>query len=143
MDYQNNKSRGHILNSTFGMGKYSKDLDFWNFVYDKTVSSGYARKVILSELYDEYYNIHQHNDLSRPLSQVALHEGEKFDEYSLEYRKLKEFASVQIGKYFNISFSEYIELPISVHQHMVKIATDIMKKNSNTIETFKQELEDS
>lgn len=143
MDYQNNRSRSHVLNSSFGFGAKNKDMDIWNFVSTHTVTNGIVQTMVLSEIYDETYEIHRHNDLSKPLSAVALHANESYTDQSLEYRKMKEFASLQMGRHFNISFLDYISLPMSAHGFMIKIATELIKKTSHTIDQFKNELEDN
>lgn len=96
---------------------------------------------MLSEYYDESYNICLHNDTFKPLSQVRFHDSELHTESSMEYKKLKEFANLQIGKFFNLSFLEYIQLPLSTHAHMSKIAIDLMKKTNTIIEDFKNDIE--
>lgn len=50
------------------------------------------------------------------------------------------FASLKLGNVFNISFIDYILLPLSIHDNMCKIALDIIKTNNKTIDDFKSEL---
>ena len=103
--------------------------------------SSIASQIVLNELYDEEYEIVPQNDLKRPLSIIALHSTEETPSNSLTQRTMEEFINNDIGKYFNISFLDYISFPTYVHKMMIQIALNKAKKLTNVADAFKDEFE--
>lgn len=97
---------------------------------------------MLSEKYDEDYGIFEHSNKNRPLSLVAEHSKEAIPKNSLTSKIMKEFVNNDIGKRFNLSFLDYISMPISAHKMMVDICLDMAKKDTTLVEAFKEDLGD-
>ena len=55
---------------------------------------------------------------------------------------MKDFVNNGIGKRFNISFLDYISMPISTHKMMVEICLEMAKKDTTLVEAFKEDLGD-
>lgn len=87
--------------------------------------------LLLREAYDTAYGIYNH-DLTaedRPLALIAFHGAEDTMTQSLLYERVRHFKEKQIGKYFNMSFDKFIELPTDLCLYMMDQATQWMKKD--------------
>ena len=139
MDVKSGKPKKHILNRRYGIDRsdYQKDLKI--IVSSFRPNSAIYGQMLLLETYDEVYGVHAHTDVDRPLSLVAHHDTEDYQKSSLEYQTLHRFAVNRVGKYFNISLLEYLQLPVATQHLMIDISMELSKEPIDSIEELNEE----
>lgn len=87
-------------------------------------------QLLLMDKYDFIYGICNHDlvEASRPLSIIALHPAENTDAGSTIYERIDQFATLQVGKYFNLSLTEFLEYPRDIVIHILEIASKMQEK---------------
>lgn len=90
-------------------------------------------QLLLLERYETKYGICNHNVNSnnRPLLLQAIHPTEDITTNGLLEERIEQFAELRIGKYFNISFTEFINQPREVVVKMINVATKMQKIEGN------------
>lgn len=99
--------------------------------------------MLLLETYEETYDIHQHDDINRPLSLIAHHDTEDYQKNSLEYQILKRFAVNRVGKHFNVSLGDYLNLPISTQNIILDISMEMDKEIASIGSDLAEELQEN
>ena len=86
-------------------------------------------QLFLLDRYDTIFGICNHDlaDPSKTLLHVAMHAAEDFTSGSLLYERLDQFADLQVGKFFNISLTEFLELPSDVCTHLLEKSASMQK----------------
>ncbi len=81
--------------------------------------------ILLRDLYETRFGIFNHIGTSkkRPLASVALHDAEEINENSLLYEAMHSFAKREIKDIFNISFLDFISLPMDWCAMITEIAS--------------------
>lgn len=90
-------------------------------------------KLLLTDKYDSVYGICNHSllDATRPLSIVGMHPAEGTDVGSTIYERIEQFATLQVGKFFNISLTEFLEYPRDIVIHILEVAYKMQPKETN------------
>ena len=127
-------------------------VDFgWNIDIDDFISrtvnalpkiDGIQRKVVLQDLYETEFNIYNHlRSGNRPLASVAYFECEDFTDNC----QLPDMATIyidkDIGKLFNLSLVEFLELPSSVCDTMIKTSDDHRATKKHLMDDIESEFE--
>jgi hypothetical protein len=63
-----------------------------------------------------------------------MHPSENTCTDSAMYNRIKQFAELQVGKYFHVSLTEFLEYPRDICIHILEISTQ-MQKNESTAAT--------
>lgn len=96
--------------------------------------------IVLSEFYDMLYKIHNHADLSRPMSSVAHHDAEEVVKNSRLEQSIKAFAIRNIKDVFGLNYMEYISLPSYVCDILSEVALDALKRKAEMSDEVQKEL---
>ena len=75
---------------------------------EKKSLGSYETQLLLRELYDQNFQIADHNNNSRPMSLVAMQTKETQGPYSRTYRLYQRFASLDVGGLFKLSITEFL-----------------------------------
>lgn len=82
-------------------------------------------QLILRDAYDVDYGIFDHvNDRSRPLALVARHVKEDYCEYGGLYRAIYQYNVNEVGKRWNMSVVEFLNLPREFHRLILRICAE-------------------
>jgi hypothetical protein len=79
---------------------------------------------LLRDYYESLYGLFDHETEShgRPLALVAMHWGENGSDGSQLDERIEQFVDLDVGKYFHISFSEFMDLPSDICRRMLEKA---------------------
>ncbi len=101
-----------------------------------------AAQLVLRDRYETLYGIHDHaiEDPTRPIPMAAHWDAEDAFSGSLLDERLEHFVDKQVGKWFNISLPEFLELPTEIVTRMIEIATKQKNIEHNNVETQLQNL---
>lgn len=98
--------------------------------------------MILLEAYDITFRIYNHElQAQSPLDYIKMHPGEDYCQHSLLYARIREFARKRVGRVFNISLVEFLDLPRDICDYMIDVAVDQMNDESQTMEQLREDLE--
>ena len=102
-------------------------------------------QIVLRDRYETDFGIynHGHPDAGHPFEMVLKHWSEDCVTGGALPERMKQFVDCDIGKFFNISFTEFIELPSFVIMDMIKVAEDKIARNQPTIDRALESLETS
>lgn len=100
-------------------------------------------KLFLTEAYDIDYNLYNHNDpnLSHPFQQHLITEKKMIKPYGLFKQYMDRYYNHQILKFFGLSFTEFIQLPIDKVEDMFKATMSWAEKETAMIDDAKEEFE--
>lgn len=79
-------------------------------------------QVLLMMAYDVTHDINDHRQDPNPLSAVAMHDAEKYYEWSSLYKAIERYHQQDIGHRFHLSLTEYLDLP----RDTIEMITDIV-----------------
>lgn len=110
-------------------------------------------KEVLREAYDVDFGIFNHlkqaqvesrlskPDGKRPLASVALHPAEDWAGKDTQLDMvLRGFADNEVGQIFQISFLEFLQLPVEYTERMMRVSKAILQRKSNQTEAQRQAL---
>lgn len=110
---------------TFGVDKAEDRRWFTELAANTKKVDSFTAELLLRERYETYYGIFNHDDESagklRPLALAALHPKEDSFRYSLRHRLMWRFRDYEIGKHWNLSYKEFMELPWEETQAIFQI----------------------
>ena len=88
--------------------------------------------VLLKEAYDIEYCLYNHDDpeLNHPLQYHLMTEKKMVKKFGLYRDYLRRYHDHQIQKFFGISFTEFIGLPIDKVEDMLAVSNEIAKTQS-------------
>lgn len=94
--------------------------------------------LLLLDRYETAYGIHNHDndDPSRPLAVIAMHRCEDPSEGCLLYERIEQFAELKVGKYFNISFPDFMDLPSDICKKILETANRMFKVEAELAESL-------
>lgn len=100
-------------------------------------------EIIKRSKYETAFNIYNHDSKldDRPYALVAMHDVENSCDGSLLYERLDQFAKEKIGKHFNISIKEFLELPTDICDRMVEISVRLNKEAAEIASDVLNELD--
>ncbi|MNM09252.1 hypothetical protein D3C81_193350 [compost metagenome] len=82
-------------------------------------------QLILRDAYDVDFGVFDHiNDRSRPLALVARHVKEDYCEYGGLYRAIYQYNVNEVGKRWNMSLVEFLDLPREYHRLILRICSE-------------------
>lgn len=86
--------------------------------------------LLLRDRYETIYGIYNHDlgAVDRPMISVAMHSAEDVSTGSLLDERIAMFAEKQVGKWFNISLTEFLDYPPDIVLKILEIST----KQQNT-----------
>jgi len=127
-------------------------VDFgWNIDIDDFISrtvnalpkiDGIQRKVVLQDLYETEFNIYNHlRSGNRPLASVAYFECEDFTDNCQLPDMTTIYIDKDIGKLFNLSLLEFLELPSSVCDTLIKTSDDHRATKKHLMDDIESEFE--
>lgn len=104
------------MDRIFGFEQLRKNPLFDNTLRTSPELNSDQAQVVLSMVYDTAFGVHDHYspDSTNPLSTVAMHEREEYDENSGLYRAIERFDSQEIHSRFGLSLEQYLALPRDV-----------------------------
>ena len=96
-----------------------------------------AAQLILRDRYETLYGIHNHEveDPNHPIPMAAMWDSEDAYSGSLLDERLEHFVDKQVGKWFNISLPDFLELPTEIVTKMLEIATKMKNIEHTNVET--------
>jgi hypothetical protein len=98
-------------------------------------------RVVLREAYEQTYHIYDHDRVeSSPLAIVAMHPSENPFQDSLLAERMKDFARKKIGKWFNMSFTEFIRQPRADVEMMLEVASELNRTDANDTDDIVRKL---
>lgn len=99
-------------------------------------------QLILIGMYHKHFNICDHdNPYTPPMPELAYHELEDTENGNLLFELPQMYIDKQIQKYFNLSFTEYINLPKFYIDRLGKIADKQLQKDVKEAEEIRQRQE--
>lgn len=120
-----NDPDGHVNYMTFGVDKADDRRWFHELAANTKKVDSYTAELLLRERYETHYGIFNHDDPAapklRPLALVALHPKEDSFRYSMRHRLYWRFRDYDMGKHYNLSFKEFLELPWETTQALFAI----------------------
>lgn len=96
--------------------------------------------LFFKELYNIYSKLYTPTD---SFGYIKFNELESIDEYNSFDKLLEEYVYLNISKYYNISFLEYINMPIREKHKMAELASRLIKEENMENERQKKQIEDS
>lgn len=103
---------------------------------------------MLREAYDVDFGIFNHlrqaqlesagmpPELKRPLASVALHPAEEWAGENTQIDVvMRGFADNEVGQIFQISFLEFLSLPVEYAERLMRISKNILQRKSNQTES--------
>lgn len=96
-----------------------------------------AAQIVLRDRYETLYGIHNHEvvDANHQIPLAAMWDCEDARTGSLMDERMSQFAEKHVGKHFNISWPEFMELPTDQCYRMLEIASKLKNIEQNSIET--------
>jgi len=101
-------------------------------------------KEVLYEAYDVTFGIFNHlkqaqiekinpeSHLKRPLALVALHPAETWAGPKTELdRIMRGFSDNKVAEFFNLSFTEFLELPVEYTEMVMRVCKDALKRKTS------------
>lgn len=91
-------------------------------------------KIVLREMYEEFYNIHTHSSKTEgynPLASVAMHPCENITDHSLLEEAMEDYIKYKILEHFGLSWTEYITQPREIVEMQRRIAEKTMASLDN------------
>ena len=100
-------------------------------------------KLLLIDRYDTGYGIYNHDSIinDRPLAVIAMHPAEDISLVSTIRERVEQFAQLQVGKFFNISFKEFLEFPNDVVLMILETSSKMQQKDSSAASEILDQLE--
>lgn len=100
-------------------------------------------KLLLLDRYDTGYKIYNHDSIinDRPLALIGMHPAEDISGFSTAYERINQFLNLQVGKFFNISFKDFIEFPNDIVIYMLEAAANMQKKDGIAASDMMDQLE--
>lgn len=85
-------------------------------------------QLVLRDRYEIDHQIYKHDvpGAENPCALVLKHWCEDTITKGELYERMRQFASVKIGEYFNLSFSEFLEQPSFVVEMMIEVAAELV-----------------
>lgn len=129
-----------------GNVEFGNNKDYDSFIEDlvknvKNIPRYIYGKQLLSELYEEFYNIAKHTDKNRPLSSVAFNESEKYLENGIYEAYVEKFAYLDVHNKLGISFNDLLQLPKHKIEQIFRALNRYSKTKINSDENAINELE--
>lgn len=101
-----------------------------------------SAQLVLAEAYDVAYGIYDHDIPDAHPWGVVLHSHkEDYSEYGPLYRTFYQYRLKDIGKLFNISISEFLDLPREYVNLMLRIATEETLVDNDNLDKIKDKLD--
>ena len=93
--------------------------------------------------YDTTYGIFNHDTLAttRPLAVIAMHPSEDVSHGGALYGRIDQFATLQVGKFFNMSLTEFLDMPSDVCTHILEVSSQMQKTEGNVASDMLDKLE--
>lgn len=98
-------------------------------------------QLLLREAYDNHFRIATHENPARPMSLVAKQMKETIGPYSRQARLYRRFASLNVGQLFNISITEFMNLPREQVEAMFEIAEEKSSADDRNNTNLQRQLE--
>lgn len=122
-----------MANSLFGV-----EVDYAKLLKDsirilKDVPNPVYGRLLMDEIYETVYGIHDHIKDKSPLASVSFHEKEKYLDRFLYEGYLTTFIYRDIGRRLNMSFDEFINRPRYEIEMMVKIINERDRLNQQVM----------
>lgn len=104
--------------------------------------NAYDASVILQDMYETVYNIHDHvgNKNLSPLASVALHEAEENSINSNLYEAIDRYHEKGIGELFKLSLIEYLNLPTEICVKLMEIASKDLTAKSAIVDKIQKQM---
>jgi len=82
--------------------------------------------LLLRERYETMFGIFNHSaaGIDRPLGLVAMHSAENVCIGSTLDERIKQFADLEVGKHFNISLKDMLDLPTDIVNVMLEVSNN-------------------
>lgn len=114
------------------------EVDYSKFLKDSIrilsdVPNPVYGRLLMDEIYETVYGIHDHTKDKSPLASVSFHEKEKYLDRFLYEGYLTTFIYRDIGRRLNMSFDEFINRPRYEIEMMVKIINERDKLNQEVM----------
>lgn len=92
-------------------------------------------RMVLNDRYEKTYQIYDHDDPgAAPFAPILMHWNQDTITEGGLHERMKEFMGLDVAKYFNISFPEFLDQPTYVCELMLKTVRDKIRKDAPEIE---------
>lgn len=100
----------------------------------------YVSNLLLQEFLNTHLGLYS---IDNNFGYILYNDLEALDEHNTYNILLKEYVYLNISKYFNISFIEYINIPIRQKNAMVKFASKLIEEENTESQKQKKDIEDA
>lgn len=99
-------------------------------------------QLMLLERYETTYQIFDHQDVggNHPFALILMHWNQDVITEGSLHGRMRRFVDTDIAKYFNISFTEFIDQPSYVCDLMIKVAAEKIRKEAPAVAKALKEL---
>ena len=133
----------HILEyDIFGVGNSTEYIDRV-YKHVKQILSSPECALLYRDLYNKEYNTTYSTDKENVLGSVLVRDSEKVDDYVNTEHLIKAYIHYDIGKFFNMSITEYLDTTKYFKELLNKAAINRMKEISEELEKLNKENEDN
>jgi hypothetical protein len=92
-------------------------------------------QMLLLDRYETTYQIYNHEDAgAHPFGAILMHWNQDTITEGGLHERMREFAALEVGKTFNISFPDFLDQPTYVCELMLKTVRDKIRKDAPELE---------
>jgi hypothetical protein len=99
-------------------------------------------QVLMREIYDTVYRVHDHVRQSSALALVAMHSCEQLEDDYLLRKLLTDYIDYQIYEYFHLALNEYIDMPSYYRKQLHKITSSRIEEKQKMMEDIESGFKD-
>jgi hypothetical protein len=102
-------------------------------------------KIITRKLYEDAYGIGENSDVSadHPFFPILMHASEETASSSGLRERMEKFMELEIGKHFNLSFSEFLDQPTYDCELMFEVAQSKIEKMKPILDNLASAVNDA
>ena len=114
----------------------------WDLLQTMPVLCSTDAQLVLRERYETVYGIHNHDDIAipRPLAPVAMQWAEDSFNGSLKYERIEQFSDYNVTKYFNLSWTEFCNLPVDEARKILEVSLKRRNKEGTVTDNLLKDL---
>jgi len=132
---------GHVMHPRFGKKQLRRAQEGGNppsnldELFDECEGLDHLTiRQLLTEAYDEDFDICQYGSSGHGLDYIKLHPAEEVCSRSLLYDTIRKFGRRKIASVFGVSLTEFLELPRDICDHMFEVSMEIEADKQTAID---------